>query len=87
MPNGGVPMHMILYPKDGSPYVIYCKGGEMLLYDRNVWDQEKASGTPLCTFTEVEGAAIAWFLKYWLGEHALRPGYDMHGTVNTEFDF
>ena len=87
MPNGGVPMHMILYPKDGSPYVIYCKGGEMLVYDRHVWDQEKASGTPLGTFTKVEGAAIAWFLKYWLGEHALRPGYDMHGTVNAEFDF
>ena len=87
MPNGGVPMHMILYPKDGSPYVIYCKGGEMLLYNRNVWAEEKASGTPLCTFTEDEGAAIAWFLKYLLGEDALRPGYHMHGTVNAEFDF
>jgi hypothetical protein len=87
MPNGGVPMYMILYPKDGSPYVLYCKGGEMRLYDRNVWEREKVDGTPLCTFTEAEGAAIAWFLKYWLGEHALQPGYNMRGTVNAEFDF
>jgi len=60
---------MILYPKDGSPHVIYC------------------SGTPLCAFTVVKGAAITGFLKYWLGEHTLRPGYDRHGTVNAELDF
>lgn len=51
------------------------------------WDRKKAKAKPLCTFAGEEGAAIAWFLKYWLGEPALRPGYDMRGTVNAEFDF
>jgi hypothetical protein len=87
MPNGGVPMHMILYPKDGSPCVLYCKGSEMHLHDRNVWERGKVDGTSFYTFTEAEGAAIAWFLKYWLDEHALQPGCDVCGTVNAEFDF
>lgn len=87
MPNGGVPMHMVLYPKDGSPYILYCQGGEMRLYDRPVWDREKSAGAPLCTFTAAEGAAIAWFLKYWLGEQALQPGYEMPGKVTAKFDF
>lgn len=87
MPNGGVPMHMILYPKDSSSYVIYCNGGQMSLYDRASWDRKKAKAKPLCTFTREEGAAIAWFLKYWLGDSMLRPGYNMRGAVNAEFDF
>jgi hypothetical protein len=87
MPNGGVPIHMALYPKDNSPYVLYCKGGQMSLYERETWDRDKISAKPICSFTADEGAAIAWFLKYWLGDDALRPGYRMRDTVNTEFDF
>lgn len=87
MPNGGVPLHMILYPKDDSPYVVYCRGGSMRLYDRGTWAREKANGKPVCTLTAEEGAALAWFLKYWLGDDTLRPGYDMRRTVNSEYDF
>jgi len=80
-------MHMVLYPKDGSPYVLYCRGGQMHLYDREVWDRDKAGGKAICTLTADEGAAVAWFLKYWLGEAALQPGYRMRDAVNAEFDF
>jgi hypothetical protein len=68
---------MVLYPKDGSPYVLYRKGGNLLIYTREVWDQEKVNGKPLCSVNADEGAALAWFLKYWLGETALAPGYTM----------
>jgi hypothetical protein len=87
MPNGGVPIHMVLYPKDNSPYVIYCKAGQMSLYDRDAWDREGIKGKPLCVFTGDEGATIAWFLKHWLGDDALQPGYSMRDRVNAEFEF
>jgi hypothetical protein len=87
MPNGGVPMHMVLHPKDGSDLVLYCQGGELRLYERTTWEKEKVQGTPLCVLTKDEGAALAWFLKYWLGEHTLQPGYDMHDRIDAEFDF
>jgi hypothetical protein len=87
MPNGGVPMHMVLYPKDCSPYVLYCKGGNLFIYNREVWDKEKANGKPFCSVNTDEAAALAWFLKYWLGETALVPGYKMGNTINADFDF
>lgn len=87
MPNGGVPMHMVLYSKDGSPYVLYLRGGVLALYDRPTWDADKSRGTPLLALTESEGAAIAWFLKYWLGDAALMPGYKMGDQIAAEFDF
>ena len=87
MPNGGVPMHMILYPKDGSQYVLYCQGGSLRIFAKEEWQRNKVKGVPLLTLTNHEGAAIGWFLKYWLGEHALRPGYDMKQLVQSEYDF
>jgi hypothetical protein len=87
MPNGGVPIHMILYPRDNSPYVLYLKGGAMSLYHRDAWDREGINGKPLTTFTADEGAAVAWFLKYWLGDDALQPGYGMRDRVKAEFNF
>ena len=59
MPNGGVPIHMAVYPKDGSPVVLYCKGGQLFLYEREAWDREGTNGKPLCTFT-AEARAPQW---------------------------
>ena len=87
MPNGGVPIHMVLYPQDGSGFVCYCHGGDLRVYARNAWDESKALAEPVLRLTEAEGAALAWFLRYWLGEHRLRPGYEMRREVNAEFDF
>lgn len=87
MPNGGVPMHMVLYPRDGSPYVLYLHAGILRLYDRSDWDAQKSAAPPLLVLTKSEDAALAWFLKYWLGDAALRPGYEMRNDVTAEFDF
>lgn len=84
MPNGGVPLHMILHPQDGSPYVLYLKGGVTRLYDRAAWEQHGADAPPLLELSAKEAAAIAWFIRYWLGEDALVPGYDL---PNARFDF
>jgi len=55
-------------------------------YAGEVWDQEKVNGKPLCSVNADEAPALAWFLKYWLGETALAPGYTMGNTINAEFD-
>jgi hypothetical protein len=86
MPNGGVPMHMILYPKSGE-YVLYCRGGELRIIARDAWQREKWAAAPLVTLSSAEGAALAWHLRYWLGEDALHPGYDMRNEVQAEYDF
>lgn len=88
MPNGGVPMHMVLYPTDGAHTVVYCHAGIVQIYDRAEWDANKSKGVPRLTLTEPESAALAWFLRYWLGEARLQPGYNMRrGEINAEFDF
>jgi len=86
MPNGGVPINMVLYPKDGSDLVLYCRAGIIQIFTRKDWDEKKAQAEPLATFSESEGAATAWFLRYWLGEDRLKPGYNMR-DIDTEFDF
>ncbi len=45
MPNGGVPMHMVLYPRAGTDFVIYCHchGGETSVYSDAVWKQQKVA--------------------------------------------
>jgi hypothetical protein len=86
MPNGGVPMQMVLYPSDGT-VVFYCHAGEVRVIQREAWDRAKAAAASLCTLTEAEGAALAWHLRYWLGEARLQPGYEMGREVVAEYDF
>ena len=81
MPNGGVPIHMALYPKDGYRFVFYFKGGQVF------WECEGVNGKALCTLTLDEGGAVAWVLKYRLGDEALRPGYTMRDRVKADFEF
>ena len=87
MPNGGVPIHMILYPKASPAYVIYARAGILRVYDRSAWREQKSQAAPLLELNDAEGGALAWFLKYWLGEATIRPGYDMQDRINAEFDF
>jgi hypothetical protein len=48
----------------------------------------KAAGKPRATLSAADGAALAWHLRYWLGEAQLQPGYNMpRGTVRADFDF
>jgi hypothetical protein len=87
MPNGGVPIHMALYPKDGSPFVFHFKGGRLFLYERDTWEREGVNGKALCTLTQDEGGDVAWFLKYWLGDEALQPAYSIRDRVKADFEF
>jgi hypothetical protein len=57
------------------------------IYDRESWTRDRRNAAPLATLSEADGAALGWFLRYWLGEAALKPGYAMRGQVHAEFDF
>jgi hypothetical protein len=87
MPNGGVPMHMALYPKEGEGVVIYCRAGEVQLFTRAEWEKNKTNAAPLAVLTKDEGGALAWFLSHWLGEQYLKPGYCSKRSVRADFDF
>jgi len=85
MPNG-VPMHLVLYPRAGKEYVCYWLAGELSVYSGEGWKDQKSRGEPLFRLSTAEGAALAWFLRYWLGDHRSRPGYAMRGQIDAEFD-
>ena len=88
MPNGGVPRHMVMYPGDGTETAVYCEGGLVRIYGKGDWRAQHRNAEPWLTISEDEARALAWFLRYWLGEHSLKPAYDMpRGAVNAEFDF
>ena len=86
MPNGGVPMHMVLHPKDGG-LVFYCRGAELRIVARDAWESQKSAAASLCTLTKAEAGALASHLRYWLGEAPVRPGHTMRGEVNAEYDY
>ena len=86
MPNGGIPIHMALFPSDGSDFVLYCHAGSLNIFSRKEWDENKAKGKPLATLSEAEGAAVAGFLKYWVGDDRLSPCRPEKG-VNALYDF
>lgn len=86
MPNGGIPMHMVLHPRDGD-VVIHCQGGEMRIISKDEWGRDGVKAATICTLSNPEGAALAWHLRYWLGEAALKPGYRMGSEVQAEYDF
>lgn len=86
MPNGGVPIHMVLYPRSGD-VVFYCVAGELRVYQREEWARDRATAQPICVLSTSEAGALAWQLKYWLGDGALQPGYRMSGRLEAEYDF
>ncbi len=86
MPDDGVPMHMMLYPRNNPEMAVYCRGSEMAVYRKDAWDEEGPNGLPLLRLSWAKAAALAWFLRYWLGAGALRPGYDMPDVL-ADFEF
>lgn len=79
MPNGGVPMNMVIRPR-GSSIVIECRGAEVRIFDRAQW--ETGGAEPIAELSTEDAGALAWFLAYWAGEKRVQPGYRREG-----FDF
>jgi hypothetical protein len=83
MPNGGVPMHMVIEP-DGASLVIHCAGPFVRVIDAREWDERKGDAEPLATLPPEQALALSRFLRYWLEDTGDGPIYDQPGTA---FDF
>jgi hypothetical protein len=86
MPNGGVPIHMVLYPATNQNFVVCCEGSKMMVFEIKEWQTQKQNKTPIISFSVDEARALTWFLKYWIGDDKLKPGYQIKG-INTEFSY
>jgi hypothetical protein len=67
VPNGGIPIHMIMRPR-GSNMVVYCYAGEIAIYTSEEWEANARKGEPVMKLNREESAALSGFLRYWLGE-------------------
>ncbi len=86
MPNGGVPIHMVLRPKRGN-VVIYCHGGQMSVFARADWEALGSKAEPILALTAHEAGALAWQLEHWLESDAVRPGHSMRaGLIDADYD-
>ena len=75
MPNGGVPISLILKPKE-SNVVVHCESNkEINIYDRSEWEKKITSlahggkpqdvMNPIAKLTKNEAWSIAAFLNGW----------------------
>jgi hypothetical protein len=63
MPNGGVPLNLLIEPPDGR-VVIHVHCGQLKLYGLDDWRRSGTSARRLATLDEHETRALAGFLGY-----------------------
>ena len=73
MPNGGVPLHMVLEPKHSSEWVVYCRAATINVYAKDEWHARGSAGTPVLSVDEKEARALVGFLGYWLHQPGCHP--------------
>ena len=83
MPNGGVPMHMVLRPQSSRAHVVYCEGARMKIFTKDAWDQR---GEPEVVLDEKEAKAVQRFLRYWAQDSGENP-LAREAGVDIEFDY
>jgi len=82
MPNGGVPIHMVLTPSQDAKVILRCEGSELRIISKDDWDAQRDGATPLAVLTPEQGIVLERFLRYWLGDDGDGPLYR-----NADFDF
>lgn len=84
MPNGGVPLHMVVRPPQ-SDLVIHCEEAHLSIYRKTEWDADGTDASPIATLDEAACGGIAWFLQHWIvDKELLQPGYNLPGF---EFEY
>jgi hypothetical protein len=86
MPNGGVPIHMMLRPKASDTHVIYCHGSELKMIPNEEWELAKSKGRPDLVLDRQEAQVLERFLRYWLSDTGDGP-LCHEPDVDTEFDY
>ncbi|MGD9890631.1 MAG: hypothetical protein AB7R89_05500 [Dehalococcoidia bacterium] len=100
MPNGGVPLHMAIRPRDGS-VVLYCRGASLFVVPWAEWEQHPGPEGAICTLDAEEARVLTRFLRYWLqdsgegpiyppgasGRHSLGEATESTGEMDVLFDY
>ena len=81
MPNGGVPIHMVI---ESGAIVIYCHAAQVQVFSADAWHQNGSEGIPLATLDPEDSGVLAWFIREWAGEELLQPSYRREGFA---FDY
>ncbi len=87
MPNGGVPMHMVIRPKGNSQAVIYCRGSNLFVVDKAEWEAKQSAGEALLKLDDDESLVLERFLTYWLEPRSAEGVLYKREGVDVVFDF
>jgi hypothetical protein len=87
MPNGGVPITMILRPKAGD-VVVVGHSATVTVYPRQAWEAEGVRAAPIFEMTGAEGRVLAKHIAYWAGgaSHGSSRVDDARERVDVEYD-
>jgi hypothetical protein len=85
MPNGGVPINMLLRSQD-SGHVIYCHAADMKVLSKEEWERAKSEGVPILVLNKLEAQVVELFVRYWLQDTEEGPICRQPG-VDVEYDF
>ncbi|MFM7132711.1 MAG: hypothetical protein ACKO0W_00165 [Planctomycetota bacterium] len=87
MPNGGVPITMILRPRRGGVVVI-GHSGVVSVYARAEWEAAGSRATPIFRLTEAEGRVLASHIEHWVGgaSNGSEGGDGARDRVDVEYD-
>jgi hypothetical protein len=86
MPNGGVPLHLVLHPLDKSPYVVHCQGADLRVVPREAWERAGAGAAPILSLSAEGARVLERFLRYWLRDAGDGPLYEAPG-VDVAYDY
>ena len=86
MPNGGVPINMLLKPSTPSEYVVRCHGAELSIM-KAADLQAGGAASAVLTLDREETLALVRFLRHWLPDEGSRPGDWRSTTVDCAYDF
>ena len=85
MPNGGVPIHMVIRPKAPSDYLVYCHGAQLQIQS-TADGQGGEKQAAVLTLDADEAIVLERFLRYWLRDEGAWPPDGRGTTVRCVLD-
>jgi hypothetical protein len=86
MPNGSVPLHMVIRPKGSDTSVLYCQGANVRVVPKDEWEKHSVQAASSLILNAAGARVLERFLRYWLQDHGDGPIYRPPG-VDVDYDF
>jgi hypothetical protein len=86
MPNGGVPISMVIRPASGG-WVIYCHASELRVIESEEWEKAPwGEVTPTLVLSAEESLVLERFLRYWLDDRG-PAGVTLRRDANVDSEY